>query len=127
IDLQRQRRAAGGMLEGDGHRIFDIRRRGRGGWLRPAAHPAIGPATDTAGAEDLFEDILESRATTEVLDAHAAARPARTGASASAGCPPEGLKRVDRRAARAGTTRADAGMAELVIVLPLLGVGEDVV
>src|SRR5262249_47312428 len=145
IDLQRQRCTACGLREGERDGVFDVgaahRRAGTS-----AGTDAGARAAAALSAEELLEDVGKRAAVgevgrVEIFDgdvwpaapllipaatraAAAAAAATRAAAAAAAAAAPalratKCFKRVNAGAAARAHARADAGVAELVVVLPL--------
>src|SRR5207253_2981280 len=141
-DLQGERAAAGGLGEGERDGVLDVPAALRLCGLRPSpragaaaeAGGASAPTSAPAGAEQLLEDVAEiaagaELAGVEVLDGDVgrwAPLPA-TIARAPAGPAAERLERVAAGTAAGADSPLDPGVAELVVGLALLRVGENVV
>jgi len=132
IDLQRKHGAAGGLGEGELGDVLDIGAAlGFGARARAGAATCAGAGSSSASAEELVEDGGEiaaraAFAEVEIFDGNVGAGLPLSGAgAASAGLgAAEGFPGV---AASARLSAADAGVAELVVIGALGGVGEDVV
>ena len=136
VDLEGECCAAGGLFEAEGDFMFDILAAcgfaSAALWSCPPTEPGTGsagggPAFSAACAEELVEDVAEV-AKVEVFDI-----------DAGAGAPLVGVSRAALVTGRAALTAAepaegvtaghapDAGVTELIVILLLLGIGEDVV